>query len=66
MANNIQELHRIVNRLNEPNRFAVLVFARLKYVRQMAELCKPYVQERRSLARVKYPRAHWMSSNSRG
>ena len=58
---NVIEFLDVYAHLSEPNRFAVLVYARLKLVRQMAELCKPYVQERRSSSRVKFPRAHWMS-----
>ena len=52
-------------KLNNKTRFAVLVYARMKHVRQMAELCKPYVQERRSVARVQFPRAHWVDQRTR-
>ena len=52
-------------KLNKKNRFDVLVYARLKHVRQMAAQCKPYVQERRSVARVQFPRAHWVDQRAR-
>lgn len=61
---NLLELHHIVNQLEPRNKFAVLVYARMKYVRQMAERCKPYVQERRSVARVQFPRAHWVDQRA--
>lgn len=57
---NVSELVDVCARLNEANLFAVLVFARFKQVRQMAEQVKPYVQERRSGLRVVYPQAHFV------
>lgn len=59
MASAIQLLD-VYSRLSEPNRFAVLVYARFKFARQMMEECKLYVQERRRACRVKYPSAHWV------
>lgn len=55
-----QELVDVCVCLTEANLFAVLVFARFKQVRQMAEVVKPYVQERRSGLRVNYPQAHFV------
>jgi len=57
---NVIELLDVYKKLNEANRFAVLVYARMKYALQMAELCQPYVQERRRPQRRRYPSAHWM------
>ena len=54
------ELVDVCYRLNEKNRFAVLVYARMKHALQEAALCTPYMQERRRPWRVRYPRAHWL------
>lgn len=53
----VRALVDIYNRLNESNRFAVLVYARLKVVRQMAGHCKPYARERRAQRQKRF--AHW-------
>jgi len=54
------ELRDICMRLSEPNKFAVLVYARMKYALQMAEMCKPYMFERRKSHRLQFPSAHWV------
>jgi len=54
------ELLNLYDCMSEKSRFAVLVYARMKVALQMAEPCKPYVQERRSSSRVGFPRAHWI------
>lgn len=55
---NVFELVEVCARLNDSNLFAVLVFARFKHVRQMAEQVKPI--ERRSALRVRY-NAHYIT-----
>lgn len=54
----LRALLSVYNRLNEPNRFSVLVYARLKVVRQTAEHVRPYVRERRKGR--KFLRVHWV------
>jgi len=54
------ELANVCTRLTDANRFAVLVYARMKYALQEAASCKPYTQERRRPWRVRYPSAHWL------
>lgn len=54
----LHELLSVYNCLNEPNRFSVLVYARLKVVRQTAAHVHPYVRERRKDR--KYLRVHWV------
>ena len=62
---NVTKLLELYDQLTEPSKFAVLLYARMKVVRDMAELCKPYVQERRSSTRVQFPRAHWVDQRAR-
>lgn len=58
----ITDLLRIYDRLTESNRFAVLVNARLRVLRQMVVVQYHYEfrDERRRPARIKYPNAHWL------
>lgn len=56
---NVKRLLDIYDQLSEPNQFAVLVYARLKVVRQIASEIKPYVRERRASERVKIRPVHW-------
>lgn len=55
---NALELVSVCQRLNEANLFAVLVYARFKFARQLAEEVKPYVRERRCALRLQQPNAH--------
>lgn len=43
----VTKLLEIYGKLNESNRFAVLVYARMKVALQMAAEVKPYIQQRR-------------------
>jgi hypothetical protein len=54
------ELLDVSRRLSEANRFAVLVYARFKFARQLTQGIPFCVGERRRPCRVNYPRAHWM------
>ncbi len=56
---NVKRLLDVYDQLNNSNRFAVLVYARLKIVRQIASEIKPYVRERRASVRVKIRPVHW-------
>lgn len=57
---NETELIEIFRKLNKKNRFAVLVYARMKVIRQVAGEVKPYVRERRSSERRSVRRVHWI------
>lgn len=57
---NVNHLLDVYKRLNKKNRFDVLVFARLKVVRQAAAQVKPYVRERRLSERRRVIRIHWV------
>lgn len=51
----------IFQQLNEPNRFRVLVYARMKYAMQLANVHQPVrARERRRTSRQHYPSAHWI------
>lgn len=56
------ELINVLRCLNSKNKFAVLVYARMKLALQDAALVRPYTQERRRPCRVAYPSAHWVKS----
>ncbi len=56
----VTELVDVFRRLNKKNQFDVLVYARLKVVRQAAEQVKPYVRERRLSERRSVRRVHWI------
>lgn len=56
----VTELLDVYKLLNKKNQFDVLVYARLKVVRQAAALVKPYVRERRLSERRRVPRIHWV------
>lgn len=56
----VNELIDVFNKLNERNRFSVLVYARLRVVRQMASEVKPYIRERRQSERRLVRRVHWI------
>lgn len=57
---NVNHLLDVYKRLNKKNRFDVLVYARLKVVRQAAAQVKPYVRERRLSERRRVIRIHWV------
>lgn len=58
MPTSMTELLGVYDKLNASNRFAVLVYARFKVVRQMAQ--QVYHTERRKHPRVKVMRVHWV------
>jgi len=60
---NAIELLEVYKNLNEPNRFAVLVYARMKVALQTAVLCKPYHRERKT---QKVLQAHWLAGSGAG
>lgn len=57
---NVKRLLDNYMRLNPSNKFAVLVYARMKLALQDAALVRPYTQERRRPCRVAFPSAHWV------
>ena len=54
----VHTLLKIYNALNEPNRFAVLVHARLLVLRQC--VAEQYFIEQRIWQRAQYTNAHWL------
>lgn len=52
------EILEVFEQLNESNRFAVLVYARMKVALQEAALCKPY--------NYKIHKAHWIGGSGAG
>jgi len=55
---NVRELLKVFDKLTEPNRFAVLVHARLLVLRQCVVL--QYRHEQRVWYRAQYPHVHWV------
>jgi hypothetical protein len=62
----VYELLSIFAQLNESNRFAVLVYARMKVALQVAALCKPYDRMMKMRAIPKALEAHWVGGGGAG
>jgi hypothetical protein len=60
------EIVEVFEQLNESNRFAVLVYARMKVALQVAALCKPYDRIKKIQAIPKALEAHWVGDGGAG